>query len=111
LLSGKPAVVNLRHAAALGLVGWYLMMPPIPQDPLLLADPTPPLSVWFLQQSFDTAKECERARKAEDHEAELQMHDLAKSHAIEHRPRAILPTADIQSMHRDRRSAPQGKVE
>jgi hypothetical protein len=49
----------------------------------LLADPTPPLSVWFLKQSFDTAKECERARKTEDHEAELQMHDLAKSHAIE----------------------------
>jgi hypothetical protein len=75
--------MNLRHSAALALVGWYLMMPPIPQDPLLLADPTPPLSVWFLQQSFDTAKECERARKTEDHEAELQMHDLAKSHAIE----------------------------
>jgi|HubBroStandDraft_6_1064221.scaffolds.fasta_scaffold202208_4 hypothetical protein len=72
-----------RHAAALALVGWYMMLPPIPQDSSLLADPTPPLSVWFLKQSFDTAKECERARKTEDHEAELQMHDLAKSHAIE----------------------------
>ncbi len=72
-----------RHAAALALVGWYLMMPPLPQDPLLLADPTPPLSVWFLEQSFDTAKECEGARIKEDREAERQMHDLAKAHAIE----------------------------
>ena len=72
-----------RHAAALALVGWYLMIPPLPHDPLLLADPTQPLSVWFLQQSFDSAKECEIARKTEDHEAELQMHDLAKSHMIE----------------------------
>jgi hypothetical protein len=75
--------VKPRHAAALALVGWYLMVPPIPQDPLLLADPTPPLAVWFLKQSFDTAKECERARRAEDHEAELEMHDIAKAHAIE----------------------------
>jgi hypothetical protein len=75
--------MNPRHAAALALVGWYLMIPPLPEDPLLLADPTPPLSVWFLKQSFDTAKECEQVRKTEDHEAELQMHDLAKAHAIE----------------------------
>src|ERR1700733_13457065 len=49
----------------------------------LLADPTPPLSVWFLKQSFDTAKECESARRAEDHEAELEMHDITKARAIE----------------------------
>jgi hypothetical protein len=72
-----------RHAAALALVGWYLMMPPTPQDPSLLADPTPSLSVWFLKQSFDTAKECEHTRRAEDHEAEREMHDIAKARAIE----------------------------
>ena len=73
----------VRHAAALALVGWYLMIPPTPQDPSLLADPTPPLSVWFLKQSFDTAKECQRAQRAEDHQAELEMHDIAKANAIE----------------------------
>ena len=75
--------MKLRHAAALAFVGWYLMMPPTPQDLSLLADPTPPLSVWFLKQSFDTAKECESARRAEDHEAELEMHDITKARAIE----------------------------
>jgi hypothetical protein len=75
--------MNPRHAVALALVGWYLMIPPLPQDSSLLADPTPPLSVWYLEQSFDTAKECESARKTEIHEAELQMHALAHAHAIE----------------------------
>ncbi len=48
--------MKLRHAAALALVGWYLMVPP------LNADGTPnahaPLSQWSMDGSYDTAKEC-----------------------------------------------------
>ncbi len=50
--------MNLRHAAALALVGWYLML--LPKD-----DPTYgvfPVSWSATQGSFDTAKECEEAR-------------------------------------------------
>jgi hypothetical protein len=50
--------MNLRHAAALALVGWYLML--LPKD-----DPTVGIfSVsWSATQgSFDAAKDCEDAR-------------------------------------------------
>ena len=52
-----------RHAVALALVGWYLLMPP-----LLENDKTPrsnaPLSQWIINQSFDTADLCEQVRLA-----------------------------------------------
>jgi hypothetical protein len=40
-----------RHAAALAIVGWYLMAPP-PQD--LHA----PISKWVMKGSYDTADAC-----------------------------------------------------
>ena len=50
--------MNLRHAAALAFVGWYLMLLP-KSDPYLGM-----LNVsWSaIQGSFDTAKDCEEAR-------------------------------------------------
>jgi hypothetical protein len=52
--------MNLRHATALTLVGWYLMTPPSlkPSDN---AD-NPPFGRWSILQSFDSATACERAR-------------------------------------------------
>jgi hypothetical protein len=68
-----------RHAAALALVGWYLMIPPFlkkDQYGHLHADPTAQLSKWhfynerrdlFYDQAhareFRTHDECERKRK------------------------------------------------
>ena len=46
--------MKFRDAAALALVGWYLMMPP-------KLDNGPPNKQWSILQSFDTGKECERA--------------------------------------------------
>jgi hypothetical protein len=47
--------MELSHAAALALVGWYLMVPPMLGD----YSPKPaPLNHWGLFQSFDTAREC-----------------------------------------------------
>ena len=61
-----------RHAAALALVGWYLMTPPLrspqsvhwnegkPQQDTL----TPaPLSQWRTVNSFDSASECREAKQ------------------------------------------------
>jgi hypothetical protein len=53
--------MNLEHAAALALIGWYLMM---------LLEPAPgttpnlslPLSKWWTLGSYDTAAQCERVR-------------------------------------------------
>ena len=50
-----------RHTAALALVGWYLMTAPAFYKPDFLTPP-PPLSRWFINQSFDTAEECEKIR-------------------------------------------------
>jgi hypothetical protein len=48
-----------RHAAALALVGWYLMMPPqdlrVPGDEI---EETAPLSRWIMAGSYDSADEC-----------------------------------------------------
>jgi hypothetical protein len=48
-----------RHAAALALVGWYLMTPPLAKD-AIHPDKSVPLKNWNRFQSFDSAKECEQ---------------------------------------------------
>jgi hypothetical protein len=44
--------VNPRHAAALALVGWYLMLPPVSHGDF---NENVPLSGWRIVQRFDTA--------------------------------------------------------
>ena len=54
---------TLRHAAALALVGWYLMVPPLPgkERSDLQQDFTPgPVSTWKIIQRFDSAVCCEQ---------------------------------------------------
>ena len=57
-----------RHAAALALVGWYLMVPPtrwsLSEPPSVARnsttmDPSDPLSKWVVIASFDSASKCE----------------------------------------------------
>ncbi len=59
--------MKLRHAAALVMVGWYLMIPPghlasapahHKQHPVLEPDPTAPLNGWYPVQSFSTELLC-----------------------------------------------------
>lgn len=47
--------MNPRHAAALALVGWYLMAPPMSHHAI---DANAPLSQWAVIGSYDTANEC-----------------------------------------------------
>jgi hypothetical protein len=58
--------VKLRHAAALALVGWYLMIPPavVEHGNHRIYTKAAPLSRWSLFQSFDTAKDCQKAATA-----------------------------------------------
>jgi hypothetical protein len=58
--------MNPRHAAALSLVGWYLMLPPLhfvgpAKDPYSLAivDSSAPLSRWLPMMTFETLRECD----------------------------------------------------
>jgi hypothetical protein len=41
--------MKLRHAAALALTGWYLIVPPAPN-----IEPVPPLYKWVRLHDFDT---------------------------------------------------------
>jgi hypothetical protein len=50
--------MNLRHSAALALVGWYLMLLPKSGHTFQVFD----IPWTATQRSFDTAKECEEAR-------------------------------------------------
>jgi hypothetical protein len=47
-----------RHAAALALVGWYLIVPPRGNNGSQAI-----LSGWTIVHSYDTARECEQAHK------------------------------------------------
>ncbi len=47
--------MKLRHAAALALVGWYLMLP--------TTDQVAPLRRWQIANTFELKSDCEASRK------------------------------------------------
>jgi hypothetical protein len=53
-----------RHAAALALVGWYLLLPPLANAPYKV-DTEAPLTSWKVSQTFDTREECDKSLLAE----------------------------------------------
>jgi hypothetical protein len=48
------------HAAALALVGWYLMVPPTKDANQI--DPSVPLPKWVALRAFDTVDACNEAQ-------------------------------------------------
>jgi hypothetical protein len=67
--------MNLRHAAALALVGWYLMAPPTFPDNNVV-NFWAPISEWRLGDVtyvFDSAAECKRQEAI----VEKQAHAIA----------------------------------
>ena len=50
--------MNVRHAAALALVGWYLLVPLRENENSAKLRYDVPLGEWVYVDSFDTAKEC-----------------------------------------------------
>ena len=83
--------MKLRHAAALALTGWYLMIPPAIEEHSnhRLYTKAAPLSQWQMLKSFDTAKECEGAvealakplRAAIDQQQHLSLDDMRPLYA------------------------------
>ena len=49
-----------RHAAALALVGWYLMVPPPVIHSSVPVDTDAPLSKWGIFSAHDSAADCEQ---------------------------------------------------
>jgi hypothetical protein len=85
--------MKLRHAAALALVGWYLMVPPLHKSGVWTRFWYGQFADWNTVNSFDSAKECEDYRR--------QMIAAAQNsskHAV-----SEYPPADAQAL-------PDGKV-
>ena len=55
--------MTLRHLAALALVGWYLIMPPVRNPPHQVgyADSDAPLREWERMEKFNNRDDCEDA--------------------------------------------------
>ncbi len=68
--------MKARHASALALVGWYLMMPPTSPPNGYVINDAAPLSKWLLMESFDTAESCKKAlaKKESDESDRLNVH-------------------------------------
>ncbi len=54
--------MSIRHAAALAVVGWYLMLAPKTLDTPLAFDESAPLSKWSIVGSYDSASDCNEGR-------------------------------------------------
>ena len=57
-----------RHAAALALAGWFLMVPPIADraydiSQVRVIEGDAPLSNWVIKRAYDSAEECEKVRE------------------------------------------------
>jgi hypothetical protein len=71
----KPRLMKPRHAAALALVGWYLMLPPTHlSNGHLVGDTKTPFSDWTTLGSFDTAHECAKYQMKLIHSAKGQVY-------------------------------------
>jgi hypothetical protein len=67
-LSANSVSMKPRHATALALVGWCLMLPPLadevkPPIPHRTVALSASLSQWCLVQCFDTTEKCESMRE------------------------------------------------
>jgi hypothetical protein len=65
---GVETSMNLRHATALALVGWYLMQPHVFTDATNRGRPAfgnwaAPISEWEVLHSYDSAKDCEAEKE------------------------------------------------
>jgi hypothetical protein len=75
-----------HHAAALALVGWYLMVPPLAPDGKEI-DTTAKLSQWDPSLAFDRADECTNTldalmKRAPTHAAHLNVLRVQHSRCI-----------------------------
>ena len=65
--------MNLRHAAALTLVGWYLLSPPIVMEgDKAKVNSSVPLSKWHIARVYETKSVCERMIAKDRATAEIQ---------------------------------------
>lgn len=59
----QACTVKPRHAAALALVGWYLMTPPTPNNDPDQFSANAPLSSWVQVGSYNSLEDCKNEQK------------------------------------------------
>jgi|SRR5208282_904201 len=97
-----------RHTAALALVGWYLLLPPI-KNGAILPDAAVPLSEWLAVAHADTILSCEQLRISFRNEVERKWRaELAKdgTTAIPEKDKAIKYKVDERFLRILRVTAP-----
>jgi hypothetical protein len=64
--------MNIRHAAALALVGWYMVTPPIAGDAngRSWIDFKKPVTQWTIVNKFDSKEDCRKALRYHELSAE-----------------------------------------
>jgi hypothetical protein len=69
--------MNPRHAAALALVGWYLLIPPVfspmGNHPRAFNDLSASLNKWDIQASFESETSCVKEKERIRNEAPLRL--------------------------------------
>jgi hypothetical protein len=55
--------VKPRHATALALGLWYLMVPPSKGSPTFLFDAKAPFTKWTVRNTFDNVTECRQSAR------------------------------------------------
>jgi hypothetical protein len=97
--AAEPSHMKPPHAAALALVGWYLMVPPFqgtsPENARVNANA--PLNQWQKWAGFDSAKECNQASdnyyqgylRAKRNLSPQKMDELAKAAGFDGNERLI----------------------
>jgi hypothetical protein len=73
--------MNLRHAAMLALVGWYLMCPPVrePQNEEPYVDEDAPYSEWNWLSPFPDYDSCERGRARSKQDVKQSLAEAAEA--------------------------------
>jgi hypothetical protein len=70
--ASRKSSMNLRHAAALALVGWYLMLPPMVGNH---TDTSAPLNSWRMTASYDAAIDCRKVLEDSIRDSEKALQD------------------------------------
>jgi hypothetical protein len=55
--------MKANHIVGLALVAWYLMIPPLVNEPYKI-DTQAPMRSWKVHQTFNTAEECKKSQSA-----------------------------------------------
>lgn len=74
--------MNLRHAAALALVGWYLMTPPVESCTGAFSGGAchqVPLEKWQIVGTYDSSSGCEKAKSLWIEKGQMYLADIEAS--------------------------------